>query len=613
MTGSKLQPESRKKQQPRESLDKEVRHVLLSLYRGGRVATKESYNRLSRWLTHLATGSETDYRTPFFTERNSKTGKLAYRHRSEIVSEFDEVYSELLAERPLVGYLHDIEVEQRELIGPMSPYLPFATDGPDKIAAVYSDKKPSAQLDRRALDRALDRLQSLVPTQSCELTSLDVAINGTGDGDSTGLDTTTNSGEPFWIRPWKPHDDLDPVKFDEVQQAHDWYVNRVRELYSVLSDTKSTSELPTWGATVAQRLVQKGPEPFNPKGKRMVIAFPKEEAILGKMAIVTLMEGLKEARTPWGSRFMSAWYNMPTVDITCNNMLHKASQNNLIVNGSDFSGFDASAPPWLLWEVAQIISTWSQNSQFVRNLLYMSIYKTELITPIKHWQAQPSSVKSGSSFTNMIGSCFNMLAHFYGEEIGNYELKDLCVLGDDAIAVGPGLNPDSFTESVKDLNLTAHPDKQFYHPDSLLFLQRFHSTDRIGGVASVYRTLASVLSLERLSVKPKDWNKFAYVVQALSRLENAAFHPYFTELVEFVASGDKLQLGRNMDPSEILTGAGDAGEEFTSDDSLRPWKQTGEAVSFTDWPVNGVLRGEELPSESETLFRRVYGDVESFE
>jgi len=589
--------------------DQGVLKVLDALDRKGELATHGSSSRLARWLEYMARVSDVDYRTPFFATRSGE-GKLVSTAREEIVTRFDGVWKQEVGEPILDAYLPAIEQGERQNIGPMSMFTAWKNDGPDKADAVFRDKPQLPVFNERAWQEALDRLQSLVGSQSSELISPDDAIAGVGDGVEGGMDTTTNSGAPFWIHPWKPSGvDVEGHKLDrEVQQAYQWYRDRVKELVPYLSRRRSANELPLWWATASQRLVQKGPEPFSPKSKRLVEAYPKEEAIIAKMITTRLMDQLREVKSPWGNRIMCAWFDLPHVDGNMQLVLERAHEANVIVNSGDISNFDASVPPWALWDVGQVIATWIRGGEnLTKNLIYMMVYRTALVTPSGFYGPGPSSMKSGSGFTNLVGSLTNLAMQFYGEALGLYKLSAFAVLGDDFITAGEGVNPDSTSETFAAFGMDAHPDKQYYHPDTLQYLKRLHVRGRPGGIASVYRTLGSVMSLERLAVKPKEWNKFAYVVQALSKIQNATFNPNFANLVEFIRTGDKLLLGAGMSVEEVLTGAGNAGKKLLADDARRSWKQLGDKMDFASWTVNGVLRGESLPPSGGELFRRVYG------
>jgi hypothetical protein len=560
----------------------------------------------------MAAGSKVDYRTIFFATRD-KQGKLQYRPREEIVTAFDSVYKSVAMDPLYREYLHEIEMSEREKIGPMSMFEPWEKDGPNKAKAVFRDKPQLPGFDVAAWGRALDRTQSLVKSQSCELISPMDAINGTGADTYDGMDTSTNSGTPWWRRKWKPsggaNGEAGPIgEEEETNLVFQWYKSRVEQLVPLLSRKVEISQLPYWYATASQRLVQRGPKPFDPKSKRLVEAYPKEEAILCKMFTLNVMQAMREVKLPGGNRLMCAWFDLPTVDTNMQYILDHAAKNSWTVNSGDISNFDATVPPWVLWDVGRMVATWVKGGQnFVENLVKAMVYRTILITPSGLLGPGPSSMKSGSGLTNLLGSLANATMQFYGEEIGLYSLSCLSVLGDDFISCGKSVNPDTTSLTFASFGMEAHPDKQYYQPNTLQYLKRLHVRGLPGGIASVYRTLGSCLSLERLAVKPKEWNKFAYVVQALSKLNNAQFNPGFTDLVTFLGTGDRLHLGAEMTPQEVVSSSGTAGQKILMEDARHSWKRMGDDMSFANWPVNGVIRGEKLPPLGKERFRRAYG------
>jgi hypothetical protein len=560
-------------------------------------------------MSRLDGGSDVDLRTPFFTTR-SKEGTLVYPDRSEIAAMLrQKMASSHVVDTELERELLEFEDDRIGSIGPMSMYLPWYKDGPKKAEAVFTDKRVVSKFEKDAWKRSVDRLQALIPTQSCILRSPEDAIRGEPDDPESGMDTTTNSGAPFWISPWKSGDGLSRERAAEVDQAFQWYKEEVKAMVPFLSSRRhSTNELPLWYCTAGQRLVQKGPEPFTPKSKRLVIAYPKQEAILARMATEEIMNALRKVRAPSGNKIMCAWFDLPTIDMNMQHILESASTADRVVNSGDISAFDATVPPWVLWDVGRAMATWVRGGQwFVWNLVTMMIARTVLITPTGFYGPGPSSMKSGSGLTNLLGSMANLTMQFYGEEIGLYKINSISVLGDDFVAEGESVNPDTTSETFSHFGMEAHPDKQFYKPNSLDYLQRRHILGRPGGIASVMRTLGSIMSLEKMQVKPKNWNKYAYVIQALSKLQNATFNPWFPELVNFVKQGDRLNLCANLTPSDVVTGGGNTGARLIAEDAQRSWKRLGEGVTFDQWSVNGVLRGETLPREASALFRRVYG------
>jgi hypothetical protein len=400
---------------------------------------------------------------------------------------------------------------------------------------------------------------------------------------------------------------MDPKKQAESTIAYKWYVNRVNQLVKELNVDDDT--LPTWIAIMGQRLVQKA-EGKEEKRKRIIMAFPKEEAILWKLLTPVAMESIREWKLSGQVKIMCGWYDLPTIDIEMQRMLINAESKGRTVLSGDVSNYDASLPPQILMDVGAVLARHvSGKSRLYEKLVRAMLYNTYLITPNKLWEPQPSSLKSGSGVTNLIGSLTNIAIQYYGVEAGIYKLDNMAVLGDDFVLDGEGVSPEATEEVFSHLQMESHPDKQFYEPKALHYLKRLHILGLPGGIASVFRTLGSALSFEQLQFKPAEWNPFAYVVRALSQLQNAVFNPAFEDLVHYLQSGDKYGLGAEYTPDELVKKAGKPGEQMLKADETATWKHHSKENGFTSWAVNGVLRGETLPPLGNERFNRVHAQV----
>jgi hypothetical protein len=579
--------------------------MLSRLKRLGAIADHESERRVIGILRRAAEGRTQDFRTPFFTSKG-KNG-LVYLPREEIVEILRSHMSNGSFDRSLDFVVSPIEDENMADIGPWSPFLPYAQDGPKKVQAVYCDKILRA--DRGPYERAVERYRSSVSARSLNRISFEDAVKGTptGEGEALerkgGLDPTTNSGPPWYSSGWKPTDGDSPRKRHGLEEIFDWYLARAKEMARQIEDT---GEAPTFFAVMFQRLVQKGPNAYGPKSKRIVMGLGKENAILGKTFSVPIINARK-ALVINGARTMIGWTRLPDIDIEMQDLLRVAEKSRQIVVSGDVSNFDASVPPQLILDVGEAMSSWFRSGSRILNAMVQGIvHNTWLITPNKLWAPTMGSVKSGDWGTNILDSGCIEVVLFYGEEAGFYKLDRHYALGDDFLALGQGVTPDSISEVFKLFGLESHPAKQFYVKNALHFLQRLHIHGRIGGIASVMRTLGHALGFEHMEYKPGEFNRFSYVVRALSQVNNCVFNPYFSALVDTLREGDAEELGARFTPDEVASQSGKAGKYIIREDTNAPWKAG--ATSFPNWPVNGVLRGETLPPPGNALFQRVYGE-----
>lgn len=310
---------------------------------------------------------------------------------------------------------------------------------------------------------------------------------------------------------------------------------------------------------------------------------------------------------------MCGWTNLGNIDEQMQVVLRLAESKGRTILSGDVSNFDATLPPRALAQVGYVVARWIRgHEKVVIKLVDQMIYKTQLITPTKLYRAGPSSLKSGSGGTNLLGSLTNLAIQRYGQELGMYKLENFCVLGDDFILDGEGVGPDATAEVFSHFGMLSHPDKQFYEPHALQYLQRIHTFGDVGGVYSVYRALGHALGLEHMPQKADRMNSYAYVVRALSQVQNCVFNPYFPDLIKLLSSLDKYRLGAIFaDPQQLVAKAGTAGAKMVEVDINTPWKSTGGNTSFQNWLVNGVLRDEVIPPRGKALFQRVYGRAPS--
>lgn len=568
-------------------------------------------NRLRLWFLRMEKGNRKDDRTPFYrTTSWSKLVKvlnLLSRKRNGRFSFYPKGFDEAFQE---------VENDQLSNVGPKSVFLPWTLDGPEKLRAVMSDKPRLPGFNMEAWERALDWVASWLPKSSVAPISIEEAIKGMGGNAKFALDTNTNSGYPGWVRKWYT---TDPAEKTEARVlAQEYAIRRARSLVTAAKHGTAWNDIETdWVGTTSQRTVSKGLNPLKPKngklkGKRIVIAMPKEEAIAGKTIMAPLQRKLAlKALNPNGTSIILGWRTQPVIDKTIQKFLAEAARKGYVPLSGDISAFDASLPPWAMWDVAQAISTWltADAAALFKAITYGDIYRTTVIAPDGVTPAQPSSVKSGSIFTSLIGCVANAAIQKYGEFAGLYKIDTIHVMGDDFITHGLGVIPMNMEKAFGAFSMECNASKQFFKPNMVHFLQRLHVLGIPGGIGSMCRIGGGVLVVEDdTQLQYDERNAYAFIFQALARLENANFNPLFRELVEWVAQGDKrYHLGSGLDPSAIVSRAGSYAERKMLEAINRPWTSTGSGVPFEHWAVNRVLRGEFPPRPGVELFEWIYG------
>jgi len=565
-----------------------------------------SLNRLNRIMSRLAAGNRVDVRTPFYQHQS----------RSQVVSALDNLVQSntalALRESISPGFQsawEESEEGQKANIGPQSPYLPWTLDGPTKVQAVMSDKPPLQSLNVSALEKALHDVVRLLPAGKIRHIPIDESVRGMGGNPKFALDLTTNGGAPTWVSGWGKAL-ISGESNSDRGQALQYYMSKAKAQLSDIQSSKSVINI-HYDGTVSQRLTQKGPTPLRPKNgklksKRIVIMMPKEEAILGKTIMAPLQQALALVRNAsTGVRLIPAWASQPTLDKNMQIFLKHAHDNGRIVLSGDISSFDATLPPWFMWRVAQAMSAWfdHETANIFLSILKADVYGTGVIHPSGYIDPCPSSVKSGSIFTSLIGCIANFCIQRYGMHAGYYRIDQQCVMGDDFIIDGDGVVPEAISQAFADFGMECNPTKQFVVQDCLHFLQRLHVLGIPGGMASVYRVCGNILSLEDdTQMKAEERNKYSYVFQALARLENACYNPDFMSLVNLIAQGDALHLCSSMNPDDIVRMSGDYAKRKMEEGKIKPWTSTGKGVPFRNWAVNRVLRGASLPPVGKARF-----------
>lgn len=578
-----------------------------------------SINRLSGWFSRMAKGNKADVRTPIYLHLPREEVLRGYDH---VMEKNAASYTEgFTPDFPAV--FKEVEEAQRANVGPQSMYLPWTLDGPNKLMAVMSDKPPKQGLNSDAYRKALQDVASLLPPGKIKRLSVEEAIKGMGGNPTYALDTSTNAGFPSWVRGWGQQ----PAPGDSNNargQALDGIRRRCNSVLEYVDSHNGLLNL-TWIGTASQRLVQKGPHPLTVekgkplKAKRIVIAMPKDETILGKTIMAPMQAALAQVRNKdSGVRLIPAWASKATLDKNMQMLLQFAEDHGRIVLSGDISSFDATLPPWVMWDCFKAISTWmdTKTAQLFLSICKADVYGTGVIHPSGFIPPRPSSVKSGSIFTSLIGCMANYLIQRYGMHAGYYRISQQCVMGDDFLIDGDGVIPESISQAFADFGMECNPSKQFVYRGCCHFLQMLHVLGLPGGMGSIYRIGGNVLSLEDdTQMRADERNEYAYDFQALARLENGCYNPVFAEWVDFVAAGDRNRLHASLNPDEISKRAGTYAKRKLEEGRVKPWTATSGGIPFRFWAVNRVLRGEKIPPVGVKRFEwynhRRYSEVPS--
>nr|UDL14595.1 MAG: putative RNA-dependent RNA polymerase [Picobirnavirus sp.] len=557
-----------------------------------------------------------------------KGNLVDYRTKMYPLKSYDEIVAEMrrsvwgrqLEDPRLTSYvktLTDIEDSQADNVGPKSCFLDWPHDGPSKVEKIFSNKEVASTFNEDAWNQTLQDLSDLLLAgPKIHAFPLTVALKGMSGEPSTALDPTKNNGIPFFNKNWANFGSRQGPAREYAERAFNWVVETTNHWVDSCRHNsdyrRSTRDI--W-AMISQRTVQKGRNPFeSAKVKRPVCAMPKYDVLIQKMSGMGLQQRISIKRNAHsGVLFLPAWRPAPVLDKSMQNFLAAAQREGLTVNSGDISNFDASIPPRIFWEVALQISKHMDDfcARLWLSSLYSDTFRCGCVSPNGIiLPSVASSLKSGSWVTNMVGSLINFCINRYGHNAGYFKLLGWCGLGDDFITYGHGLNPQSVEAAFKDFNMEANATKQYFIPRTLHFLQKLHILGLPGGIGSVARVGGNVVVVEdesQLLFGKQGQPRYAFELQALARLENANFSPWFVELVEFFKASDKYHLGADWPVSKIVSAAGEYAQFIQNEKLNRPWTPAGMGVPFEHWSVNRVARGAVPPPLGDERFKFVYG------
>jgi hypothetical protein len=192
----------------------------------------------------------------------------------------------------------------------------------------------------------------------------------------------------------------------------------------------------------------------------------------------------------------------------------------------------------------------------VRDLLSVYYTEGELVTPNgilggKH--GRPSGIVPTGLFNTLdMISCVSLFWLEHGLDI-----KDLILEahGDDFFFACPEGIVDDFWPFAKKCGWEVNPEKSLTDGILINYLQRYWSPNN-AGLYPISRVLAHLMYSERVQptmnvgsnkVQKIDADKSMLMLQLYSRLENAAQHPSFESLIEFVGNLDRF----GLDPAII--------------------------------------------------------------
>lgn len=579
-----------------------------------------SMDNLQRWLERLEMGSKVFGRTGMFG--NLPVGVVVDRWDKKMHSIALPPNIQDISGGP--EFFWEFESEYLEKAGPIGGFLPWSSDTAEKVKELVTPTRISKTCNREALEKAIDVIRHLGDHSPIIVpTSIDVALKGSGkSGGEDALDGTTNGCDPVVIHRWVPSPDLH-TQVEEREMAFNFICRAANDLRSKLLTVDNPRRYPLPQVGIMHQRVNepKGKDPLKEeKYKRLVVAMPKwSDTVLGNTIAPQCESTIMSAYWPkTGLPLMIGHLDGAHVDKAVELLMQYAESIGEIVLSIDYSHFDRSISPELRDMVDDAISGW-MNRGAANIYLYIensNIRNTYLIQPNGLVEPTPHGVNSGSKFTNFIDSMVNLTCMLYGHFAGYYELHSAHPQGDDCIAVGRGLNPETVQKAGEDLGLVLNPEKQLYKRHMATYLKRYYFQGRYGGIYPANRAVTKAVSAEddvgALSNNASVSWQITY--KAVARAGNVVYHPDFAELIQYLMNGDSIHhLGRDVSPETVTKLAGDYALRYQQEMKMKPYLRQGQGVGWNNSLVNGVIRGEKVPTENDALFERVtgvrFGDV----
>ena len=398
----------------------------------------------------------------------------------------------------LPGRLGEIELEQRDKVGPLSIRLPLRQRLP-QISEYFSRFKtnvPEIELSESVVLGlyAQSRLRPL---------SLS---NAAGE-----LAGNTNSGYPLFTRRGR-------VRGDDIAYAQNGAWRKFPAILGWRGQSSGLEEDPK------QRTVWMYPQSTN----------------IREMQLFRPLQNLMSN----GSHH-AAWRTIEDVDSAVENVFRASEETGEPVFSIDFSSFDQSVGPLLssmAFDIARALFQKGNEQLFddveeVFHTIGMLIQPSQVLTGMH-------GVPSGSVFTNWIDSVVQLevAAHCARTLDSSYEPWNQ-VQGDDGLLVLPGVSDVSgIADCMLEFGLEMSSDKQFIGDEDCVYLQRYYHKSQKGGMYPTYRALNSLMGQERF-FDEDEWGPDMVILRSIMILENAKNSPLFTDLVTFVMNGDKYRLG----------------------------------------------------------------------
>nr|QXV86698.1 MAG: RNA-dependent RNA-polymerase [Picobirnavirus sp.] len=486
--------------------------------------------KLFNYLDSLKAGQSEVFRTPFWN-------KLPMPY---IVKEWMKVVTANDINSKMPG-LFEIEVEQSKKVGPYS-VIPPSAKRMESLLEYWEPVEGEEPISDSAVNQVIKLFKTKLRPYSREQSIAEMRLN-------------TSAGLPYYMKR------REALRIYERTNWEDYY-----------------PYMAIWGTRV-----QPGGPSVSDEKVRSVFMMPFSLNVKEGRYYYPLIHYMQEKNLPWPVNTLR-W-----TEERITHLFDTKPADQLVVN-TDFTSFDQHFRKPLQDAAYKILmAVFQDEAAPLIDETFRVKYTLPLLISENEAVFGDHGMGSGSTGTNPDENLSHKsLQYEAAEEAGEELSPDSLALGDDGILTFKGITADAVIKTYTKHGLVMNESKQYVSANSAKYLQRYYHVsyrDEKGimlGVYPTFRALGRLMAQERFQ-NPKYWGPRQVTLRALSILEGCNNHPLFETFVNFVAKGDKYDLGRNI-PNFFDTIEQEY-EEYKAQHDLETYTQRNEKTSIKDWRV----------------------------
>jgi hypothetical protein len=349
----------------------------------------------------------------------------------------------------------------------------------------------------------------------------------------------------------------------------------LKDAQRILECCKAGEDFSYYYSVLGHRGQSKGT--FELPKQRVIWQYPKASVLVGLSWLQVVQPQLAML-----DEFVG-WNHWSRIDVVVRSMLNQASANHSNVVSMDFSQFDATVSPALVYPLFEKLG---MSRQLIP--LLNEFFTSAIALPDGMKAGRSKGVPSGHAWTNFIDCLANLTCIYYIAERTGRKVLSATVLGDDSLVVyDTPINLDEMSEIASELGLVLNASKSIAEDDFCHFLQKVYFRGHPeGGIRSIVRTFNSMATMERWD---EEVDPMFHVCRWWSQLDEVRFHPARAKFLSWVIRRDRLELGR-MD----LHAVDSAFSKYTRLNDDRLWRGESSMVPATYW-FRDHLNGGDLP------------------